>query len=118
MPELFGLLGQANKVWHVSNLYRIPEGEKLADRLCEATFADTVFFAELRRRGDRVRDQDGAQISVGRRPAGALPDHHFEGAFHGRTLATIAAAGNKKYLEGFGPRSKASTRCRSTTSTR
>jgi acetylornithine/N-succinyldiaminopimelate aminotransferase len=94
---------QAEKLWHVSNLYRIPEGERLADRLCAATFADTVFF-----------QNSGAEaiecaIKVARKyqSANGKPERYrlitFEGAFHGRTLAAIAATGNKKYLEGFGP---------------
>jgi acetylornithine/N-succinyldiaminopimelate aminotransferase len=97
------LTEQAHKVWHVSNLYRIPEGEKLADRLCAASFADTVFF-----------QNSGAEalecaIKMARKyhSASGKPERYrlitFEGAFHGRTLATIAAAGNKKYLEGFEP---------------
>ena len=94
---------QARKVWHVSNLYRIPEGEKLADRLCAATFADTVFF-----------QNSGAEaiecaIKMARKyqSAKGKPERYriitFEGAFHGRTLAALAATGNKKYLDGFGP---------------
>ncbi|MGZ3269137.1 MAG: aminotransferase class III-fold pyridoxal phosphate-dependent enzyme, partial [Croceibacterium sp.] len=94
---------QAKKVWHVSNLYRIPEGERLADRLCQASFADTVFF-----------QNSGAEalecaIKMARKyqSASGNPERYrivtFEGAFHGRTLTTIAATGNKKYLEGFGP---------------
>jgi len=94
---------QAKKVWHVSNLYRIPEGEQLADRLCEVSFADTVFF-----------QNSGAEaiecaIKVARKyqAASGKPERFrivtFEGAFHGRTLAAIAATGNKKYLDGFGP---------------
>ncbi|MGC1465047.1 MAG: aspartate aminotransferase family protein [Pseudolabrys sp.] len=97
------LTAQAHKVWHVSNLYRIPEGEKLAERLCAMTFADTVFF-----------QNSGAEaiecaIKMARKyqSASGKPERFrivtFEGAFHGRTLATIAAAGNKKYLDGFGP---------------
>jgi len=94
---------QAQKVWHVSNLYRIPEAERLADRLCELSFADMVFF-----------QNSGAEaiecaIKMARKyqSASGKPERFriitFEGAFHGRTLAAIAATGNKKYLEGFGP---------------
>jgi acetylornithine/N-succinyldiaminopimelate aminotransferase len=94
---------QAQKVWHVSNIYRIPEGERLATRLCEASFADTVFF-----------QNSGAEaiecaIKMARKyqSASGRPERFriitYEGAFHGRTLAAIAATGNKKYLEGFGP---------------
>src|SRR5471032_2203517 len=97
------LTEQAKKLWHVSNLYRIPEGERLADRLCALRFADTVFF-----------DNSGAEaiecaIKMARKYQFACgkPERYrivtFEGAFHGRTLAAIAATGNKKYLEGFGP---------------
>jgi len=94
---------QARKLWHVSNLYRIPEGERLADRLCAATFADTVFF-----------QNSGAEaiecaIKMARKyqSASGKPERFrivtFEGAFHGRTLAALAATGNRKYLDGFGP---------------
>ena len=97
------LTEQARKVWHVSNLYRIPQGERLADRLCAASFADFVFF-----------QNSGAEaleccIKMARKyqAASGKPERYrivtFEGAFHGRTLTTIAATGNKKYLEGFGP---------------
>jgi acetylornithine/N-succinyldiaminopimelate aminotransferase len=103
-PRLVSALeDQARKVWHVSNLYRIPEGERLADRLCEATFADTVFF-----------QNSGAEaiecaIKMARKyqSVSGKPERYriitFEGAFHGRTLAALAATGNKKYLDGFGP---------------
>jgi acetylornithine/N-succinyldiaminopimelate aminotransferase len=97
------IVEQAQKVWHVSNLYRIPEGEKLADRLCAATFADTVFFQNS---GAEAME---CAIKMARKyqSASGHPERYriisFEGAFHGRTLATLAAAGNQKYLEGFGP---------------
>jgi acetylornithine/N-succinyldiaminopimelate aminotransferase len=94
---------QAQKVWHVSNIYRIPEGERLAARLCAATFADTVFFCNS---GAEAME---AAIKVARKyhAANGQPERFriitFEGAFHGRTLATLAAGGNRKYLDGFGP---------------
>jgi acetylornithine/N-succinyldiaminopimelate aminotransferase len=97
------LTDQARKVWHVSNIYRIPEGERLAARYCAATFADTVFFCNS---GAEAME---AAIKMARKYH-AVADHPerfriitFEGAFHGRTLATLAAGGNKKYLDGFGP---------------
>jgi acetylornithine/N-succinyldiaminopimelate aminotransferase len=94
---------QATKLIHVSNLYRIPEAERLAARLCEASFADLVFFTN-----------SGAEameccIKMARKyqSASGRPERYriitFEGAFHGRTLATLAAGGQKKYLDGFGP---------------
>jgi acetylornithine/N-succinyldiaminopimelate aminotransferase len=103
-PHLVAALTeQAQKVWHVSNLYGSPEGERLARRLCDATFADTVFFTN-----------SGAEamelvIKMARKyqSAEGHPERFriitFEGAFHGRTLATLAAGGQKKYLDGFGP---------------
>jgi acetylornithine/N-succinyldiaminopimelate aminotransferase len=103
-PHLLeALTAQAHKVWHVSNLYRVPEAERLADRLCSISFADLVFFCN-----------SGAEameccIKVARKhhAAAGHPERvriiTFEGAFHGRTLATLAAGGNKKYLDGFGP---------------
>ena len=61
-PALVAALeAQARKLWHTSNLYRIPNQEALAERLVAATFADTVFVTNSGHRGDRVRDQDGAQ---------------------------------------------------------
>jgi acetylornithine/N-succinyldiaminopimelate aminotransferase len=98
------LTGQAAKLWHTSNLYRIPEGERLAQRLVENTFGDVAFFANS---GAEALE---ATIKMARRYhfANGRPERFriitFEGAFHGRTLATIAAGGQKKYLEGFGPK--------------
>jgi acetylornithine/N-succinyldiaminopimelate aminotransferase len=98
------LIEQAKKVWHVSNLYQIPEGERLAQRLVDSTFADLVFFS------NSGAEANEAAIKMARRfhAAQGQPERFriltFEGAFHGRTLATIAAGGQKKYLEGFGPK--------------
>jgi acetylornithine/N-succinyldiaminopimelate aminotransferase len=97
------LSAQAHRLWHVSNLFRIPEAERLAERLCAATFADLVFFCNS---GAEAME---CAIKVARKYqfASGRPERHrfitFEGAFHGRTLATLAAGGQKKYLEGFGP---------------
>ncbi len=103
-PTLAAALSeQATKLWHVSNLFRIPGAEKLADRLKAATFADTMFFTNS---GAEALE---CAIKMARRYqyVSGHPEKNriitFEGAFHGRTLATIAAGGNPKYLEGFGP---------------
>ncbi len=103
-PHLISALTeQAGKVWHTSNIYRIPGQERLARRLVEATFADTVFFTNS---GAEALE---CAIKMARKyhAAGGAPERFelitMEGAFHGRTLATIAAGGQKKYLEGFGP---------------
>ena len=98
------LKSQAEKLWHVSNLYESPEQERLARRLCEASFADRVFF------GNSGAEALECAIKTARRYhyANGAPQRvrivTFEGAFHGRTLATLAAGGQAKYLEGFGPR--------------
>jgi acetylornithine/N-succinyldiaminopimelate aminotransferase len=102
-PKLIAALNeQAQNLWHCSNLYRVAGQERLAERLCEVTFADKVFFTN-----SGAEACEGA-IKLARRYhfANGHPERWrivtFKGAFHGRTLATIAAAGNEKYLEGFG----------------
>jgi acetylornithine/N-succinyldiaminopimelate aminotransferase len=103
-PRLVSALAdQASKVWHVSNLYRIPEGERLAERLCDATFADFVFFQNSGAEAIEcaIKMARHYQFSSGKPERFRIIT--FEGAFHGRTLAAIAATGNKKYLEGYGP---------------
>ena len=95
---------QAGKLWHTSNVYRVSGQEKLAKRLTDATFADTVFFTNS---GVEAIE---ASIKMARRYqyVNGRPERFrtitFEGAFHGRTLSGIAATGNAKYLEGFGPK--------------
>jgi acetylornithine/N-succinyldiaminopimelate aminotransferase len=98
------LTEQAGKLWHVSNLYEIPGQTRLAERLVANTFADKVFFTNS---GAEALE---CAIKTARRYqyVNARPERFrtitFEGAFHGRTLATIAAGGQAKYLEGFGPK--------------
>ncbi len=103
-PRLVAALEQqAHKLWHVSNLYQIPEAERVAARLCEESFADVVFFCNS---GAEAME---CAIKTARKyhAVNGAPERYriitFEGAFHGRTLATLAAGGQKKYLEGFGP---------------
>ena len=103
-PKLIAALAeQAQKVWHVSNLYEVPEAERVAQRLCDASFADVVFFCNS---GAEAME---CSIKMARKhqSANSAPERYriitFEGAFHGRTLATLAAGGQKKYLDGFGP---------------
>ena len=97
------LTGQARKLWHVSNLYEIPEQRRLADMLVEKTFADTVFFAnsgtetlELAVKMARKHFHDRGENER----TGFVT---FSGAFHGRSTAAIAAAGSEKMTAGFGP---------------
>ncbi len=103
-PQLIAALNrQAQNVWHVSNLFRIAQQEEFAARLCELSFADKVFVT------NSGTESIECAIKSARRyhyMQGA-PERYrivtFAGAFHGRTLAAIAAAGNDKYLQGFGP---------------
>ena len=94
---------QAGKLMHTSNLYRIPAQEKLAERLAASTFADLVFFT------NSGAEAVECAIKAARRYhyVNGAPERYriitMEGAFHGRTLATIAAGGQEKHLEGFGP---------------
>jgi acetylornithine/N-succinyldiaminopimelate aminotransferase len=104
-PKLVAALtDQASKLWHTSNLYRVPGQERLAQRLIAHTFGDTVFF------GNSGVEAIECAIKMARRYhyASGNPERFrtvtFEGAFHGRTLAAIAAGGQAKYLEGFGPK--------------
>ncbi len=98
------LTTQGQQLWHTSNLFQIPQAERLAARLAAASFADYVFFAN-----SGAEALEGA-IKAARKyhaVAGHPERFHiitFEGAFHGRTYATIAAGGNDKYIEGFGPK--------------
>lgn len=104
-PHLVAAIAaQAAKVMHVSNLYRIPEAERLAARHVENSFADSVFFCN-----SGAEANEGMIKAVRKTMAEAgKPEKFrlitFEGAFHGRTLATLAATGNEKYLAGFGPK--------------
>ena len=97
------LTEQAAKLWHVSNLYRIPEQERLANLLVEKTFAQTVFFTNS--------GTEACELAI--KMARKYWYHHgrperveiitFEGAFHGRSTGAIAAAGSEKMVKGFGP---------------
>ncbi len=103
-PHLVAAIAeQAGRVMHVSNLYRVPGAERLAARLVEATFADSVFFcnsgAEANEGMVKMMRRAMAQTGRGERVRVVC----FDGAFHGRTLAMLSATGNAKYLAGFGP---------------
>jgi acetylornithine/N-succinyldiaminopimelate aminotransferase len=98
------LTAQARKVWHTSNLYRVTGQERLAKRLCDVTFADRVFF------GNSGAEAMEASVKMARKyhSHNGRPERFrivtFEGGFHGRTLAMIAAGNQAKHLAGFGPK--------------
>jgi acetylornithine/N-succinyldiaminopimelate aminotransferase len=103
-PHLVAAMtAQLSKVWHVSNLYKIPDGERLATRLCEASFADVAFFANSGAEAVECAIKMARKYQAASGKSERYRIITFEGAFHGRTLATIAAGGQAKYLEGFGP---------------
>lgn len=94
---------QGRKLWHLSNVYRIPEGERLAERLTATCFADMAFFANSGAEANECAIKIARRYQHGRGHSERWRIITFEGAFHGRTLATMAAGGNRKYLDGFGP---------------
>ena len=98
------LTQQAGKLWHTSNLYRVPGQESLAKKLVQNSFADTVFFTNSGAEACELAFKMARRYQY----VSGHPERYqiisFEGAFHGRTLAAIAATGNEKYLEGFGPK--------------
>lgn len=114
-PHLVAALkDQAERLWHVSNLYVVPGQERLGERLAGTTFADQAFFTnsgaealEMAIKTARRWQHERHKAGHGETDEGGGGRTHvvtFSGAFHGRTLATISAGGNEKYLEGFGPR--------------
>jgi acetylornithine/N-succinyldiaminopimelate aminotransferase len=104
-PKLVAALtDQAGKLWHTSNLYEIPGQTRLGERLVASTFADKVFFTNSGAEALECAIKTARRYQyVNGRPE-KFRTITFEGAFHGRTLATIAAGGQQKYLEGFGPK--------------
>ena len=98
------LKAQADKVWHLSNLYEVPGQEKLSKRLTEATFADKVFFTNSGAEALECAIKTARRYQFAKGHPEKFHIITFEGAFHGRTIATIAAGGQEKYIEGFGPK--------------
>jgi acetylornithine/N-succinyldiaminopimelate aminotransferase len=98
------LFAQARRFWHCSNLYHIPDQERLAQRLANATFADAAFFCN----SGAEAIECGLKLVRKYQDIAGDPERYrvitFAGAFHGRTMATIAAGGSEKYLEGFEPK--------------
>ena len=104
-PHVVGALkDQADKVWHLSNLYEVPGQEVLAKRLTEETFADRVFFTNSGAEALECAIKTARRYHFAKGHPEKFHIITMEGAFHGRTIATIAAGGQEKYLEGFGPK--------------
>lgn len=97
------LTDMAGKVWHTSNVFRIPEQERFAERLCAATFAERVFVTNSGTEAAEAAIKTARRYQYDRGAPERVRIVTVEGAFHGRTMAAIAAGGNPKYLEGFGP---------------
>jgi acetylornithine/N-succinyldiaminopimelate aminotransferase len=103
-PHLVASLkAQAEKLWHCSNLYRVDLAEQLAERLVAQSFADTVFFGNSGAEALECAIKMARRFQYHRGQGQRFRIITFEGAFHGRTLATISAAGQEKHLEGFRP---------------
>jgi acetylornithine/N-succinyldiaminopimelate aminotransferase len=97
------LTEQAGKLWHTSNLYRIPAQQELADRLVEATFADTVFFTNSGTESCELAVKMARKFFYDAGQPERTDIIAFGGSFHGRSSAGIAAAGSEKMTKGFGP---------------
>jgi acetylornithine/N-succinyldiaminopimelate aminotransferase len=98
------LTTQAAKLWHVSNIYGIPEQEALAAALTEATFADVVFFTNSGTEAVECALKTARKYFAAKGQPERIDIVGFDGSFHGRTYAAVNASGNETYLEGFGPK--------------
>jgi acetylornithine/N-succinyldiaminopimelate aminotransferase len=104
-PHLVQALSeQAAKIWHTSNIYQMPGQTKLAERLIAHSFADTVFFCNSGTEATELAIKMARKFHYVNGAPERIEIITFEGAFHGRTLAALAAGGQEKYLEGFGPK--------------
>lgn len=97
------LTDQANALWHVSNLYQIPGQQALADQLVEHTFADTVFFTNSGTEAAELAIKMARKYWFDQGQTDRIDIVAFEGCFHGRSTAAIAASGADKMVKGFGP---------------
>ncbi|WP_051989958.1 aspartate aminotransferase family protein [Caulobacter sp. AP07] len=95
---------QGEKLWHVSNIYRIPEQEELADKLCAASFADVVFFTNSGTEAIECALKTARKYHTANGQPERIEIFGFDGSFHGRSYAAVNASGNPSYVEGFGPR--------------
>ena len=94
---------QAEKLWHVSNIFKIPGQEALADALCEKSFADVVFFTNSGTEAVECAIKTARRYHFANGQAERIDIYGFDGSFHGRTYGAINAAANPSYTNGFGP---------------
>lgn len=94
---------QAGKLWHTSNMFRVPAAEELSRKMCERTFADRVFFTNSGTEAVECAIKSARKYHYKNGAEDRIEIVTFSGAFHGRSLGAINAGGNPKYLEGFGP---------------
>jgi acetylornithine/N-succinyldiaminopimelate aminotransferase len=103
-PKLVeALTTQAGALWHTSNLYQIPQQQALADKLVDATFADTVFFTNSGTESCELAVKMARKYFYDKSQPERIEIITFDGSFHGRSSAGIAAAGSEKMTKGFGP---------------
>ena len=103
-PDLVAALTeQAGRLWHVSNLYQIPEQQRLADLLCEHTFADTAFITNSGTEAAELAIKMARKYWYEKGQPERIEILTFDGAFHGRSTGAIAASGSEKMTKGFGP---------------
>jgi acetylornithine/N-succinyldiaminopimelate aminotransferase len=103
-PKLVAVLkAQAEKLWHTSNIFKIPGQEQLAKALTDATFADEVFFTNSGTEAIECAIKTARKYHWAKGQAERIDIIGFDGSFHGRTIAAVNASGNEHYLEGFGP---------------
>jgi acetylornithine/N-succinyldiaminopimelate aminotransferase len=103
-PKLVQVLkDQAEKLWHVSNIFTIPGQEKLAKALTDATFADVVFFTNSGTEAIECAIKTARKYHWAKGQPERIDIIGFDGSFHGRSIAAVNASGNASYLEGFGP---------------
>jgi len=104
-PKLVAVLTeQAGKLWHVSNVFRIPGQEALATLICDNSFADEVFFTNSGAEAIELALKVARRYQASKGKPDKIDIIGFDGSFHGRTYAAVNASGNPSYLEGFGPR--------------
>ena len=106
------LTDQANKLWHISNIYQIPGQDELSDRLVSKSFADVVFFTNSGTEAVECALKTCRKFHSANGDMDKIDIIGFDGSFHGRTYAAVNAAGNPSYTDGFGPKLPGYLQCK------